>query len=170
MTSGLWPLLCCALAAASSACTSECGPSTCAAGCCEANICYEGAGGSNGQACASVNLTPAGGTDAGGGTCSHYSCSASGERCCAADTEGNALTCSAGTCQTTCVDFNSPCNASIRCCQRTTGKYNNTCVSERCDLCINRLQECTQESSATPCCAGTTCQLRSGFSTIYECR
>ena len=131
-------------------CSYECNQFTCATGCCEDNRCYEGKGAHNGVLCVNVSVTGSGGGGFGG--------------------TGGGHSGTGGGSTTACVDYGDPCNAFNRCCNQTSGTYNLLCKEERCRFCLNPLEDCQPGSTSTTCCPGTSCLLRAGFTSIYECR
>lgn len=125
-------------------CSFECGPDTCAFGCCDKGICFEGGAENNGVQCGSgigvgTGDGGSGGTSGAGG--------------------GGGTT-------TQCGSYNDACKASLGlyCC---SGYF---CRNERCAFCDTAGEECTPGSTSSPCCPGLTCLLKPGFTSIYECR
>jgi hypothetical protein len=162
----------------------DCNASTCAAGCCQGGKCYEGTGKKGGGAC---ELLPGwgggwggfgGGSGGGGGAGvpSDGGCVPAGAACTTSNQccSGTNITCSQGACQlSTCGTYSDPCNAAEPCCINLTASsgYNTgyVCVNERCAFCGARGNDCSSKYDY-PCCPGLSCQLKPGYSTIYECR
>lgn len=142
------------VAVALAACNGTCDAVTCAFGCCEAGRCYEGTLVKQGNACSAGTGGGGGGMDnpgSGGGVSSGAGGGTGGS----------------------CVELGDPCNAALGlycCTSSSSSDYNYVCKSdEHCGLCLKRAKECSGPSS-TSCCSGTSCQLRAGFSSVYECR
>ncbi len=156
----------------------RCDETSCPTGCCSHNVCYDGTAKHGGVDCGYDWLLGLGGgggsTGLGGGGGTMPPCKTEGASCtndcCATNAAGAPLSCNHELCQRTdCVPLGDPCNASLVCCAwPPTSMLAITCKAEHCTTCYRAGQECFQ--SLSQCCPGLQCLLKSGFTSVYECR
>lgn len=149
------------------ACARECGPSTCAQGCCSNDVCYEGVDVRGGGACQSSGkgggqggggLSPTGG-GSGGGSASAV-CVAAGKSCtvggtpCCSFSFGYPVACIDNTCRA-CAESSKTCSSSMPCCNGTCSSSGSCSGSSSCgtfgDACNDSAPCCVSRSSFRVC-------------------